>query len=73
MALLVSIADPADAARVVDALLLAAEVETLRNPALCRRYRLLADDFGAGLDAAVPVPSGWPYATADSPAVRCPA
>lgn len=60
MAVTVQWADVADAARVVDALLVAAGVETRAGrPLLARRYTGLADDLGDAIDAGVPVPSGW--------------
>lgn len=52
MALHLDLADPVDAARIVDALLLAAEVETLRKPMLAKRYTRIADDIGDALDRA---------------------
>lgn len=43
--------DPADVARIVEALLLAADVDEVTNPDLARRYRDIADDLGDALDA----------------------
>jgi hypothetical protein len=48
--------DPHDAARIVDALLLAAEVERLRDPRLSDRYTTLADEIGDALDRSPLIP-----------------
>jgi hypothetical protein len=51
--------DRRDAARIVDALELAAEAERVRNPSLRRRYLLLMNDLGDALDRGQPEPTGW--------------
>jgi hypothetical protein len=45
-------------ARLVDALLLAAEVERIRDPELAAAYTALADEIGDALDAS-PAAPGW--------------
>ena len=54
--LAVALGDPADAPLLVDALLLAAEVERVRDPRLARRYGELADGIGDALDRSPAVP-----------------
>lgn len=57
---MLAVAVPVDeAALVVDALLLAAEVERLRDPALAGRYTALADQVGDALDGCPAAPE-WP-------------
>jgi hypothetical protein len=51
MAIQIILSDPADASRVVDALLDQADVVERDRPTLASRYRRLADHLGDELDA----------------------
>lgn len=59
MALQVTFRDPADAARIVDALLDEADTVERDRPLLARRYRAIANDLGDALEELGP-PSAPP-------------